>query len=330
MAEGKELTEWAPFQIMEKIEDETILAEIRGEVLKDYVYSFTDSSGRKVEGLSKAGVDAVVADLAKQGEAIRELDLQWTEDEKSYKATVRAGRYAISRTGNEVLLDSAFGAKRQSKTFTTKDGDEIENPFAFELAIVKAARNAKRRLIPESLAVEIIARAKTEGKTRIIPPTYPKSEVTQTRATAKVGTKEEVLKKLRQQVGIEAGKVFKTDEERKTWQKKEYDVDSMTQLSEDQLKDMLSKMKAALATQKPDATKLGFSSPVEQTNMRRELFDLLRACGKKTDEQIREYFTSKAWGKTIEMSKEQLEKCIEEVKKEKALVDEAESISEEL
>jgi len=331
MAEGKELMEWAPFQIIEKVEDEAILAEIRGEVLKDYVYSFKDSSGRTIEGLSKAGVDAVVAELAHRGEAIRELDLNWTEDEKAYKVTVRAGRYAISKDGKEVLLDSAFGAKRQPKTFITKENEEVENPFAFELGIIKAARNAKRRLIPESLAVEIIERAKTEGRARVVPPAYGKPAPA--KATTKASPAEEAAlaeKKMRQQVAIEAGKVFKTEGERKVWQKKEYGIDSMTELGEEQLKDMLAKLKAM----KPvGATpeELGFSSKAEQDQLRKELFnELLPALGYQSDNEKKQYLKDKGAKLTTKMTKEELQNFIEEVKREIKLAEEAENIPSEV
>lgn len=154
-----------PFALMDRLDDDAIVAELEGRIVDVLVYRIKDSTGRITEGLSKPGVDACVREMCKQGEVLRELELEVTENEREYLAKCKVGRYAVKfnpETGEtkEVLLDTAFGVKRQAKFYD----DGRPNIFAFEQACMKAARNAKFRLIPEDLKQRLIALAKKEGK----------------------------------------------------------------------------------------------------------------------------------------------------------------------
>ena len=169
---------WEPFSLMEQLDDEAILAELRGGMLSTYVYSF-QQDGHEVTGLSKTGVDAAVSQMALKGEVIREeeVKVEWGPDRKDVFVIVKAQRYLVSRDGREILLQSAMGAKRQPVYMKVHERDrfnrpiankwtEAEDPFFFEKAIAKAARNAKRRLIPEDLIVKIVQEAAAQGKTK--------------------------------------------------------------------------------------------------------------------------------------------------------------------
>ena len=177
----KEVVPWRPFEVMERVEDQAIIQELRGEVIESLVYEFTDRDGRKVMGLSKAGVDRVAGEMAMKGEVLRELDFELIPDSDSVTAVVKAGRFAVSQDGREILLETVFGTKRQPRKreiyvrgkdgkTVMKDGHPVrrleEDPFVVEVAMVKAARNAKRRLMPESLITKVIDMARQEGKVR--------------------------------------------------------------------------------------------------------------------------------------------------------------------
>jgi len=159
----KEMITWEPFILMDKLDDELIKQEILGRLPEALVYHFTHK-GQEIWGLSKIGVDTCKQELAKKGEVIREIEAKFEETSKNYYFSVKAGRYVISKDGKEVLLDVAIGFKRQARFF--KDGRE--DPFAFECAGIKAARNACLRLIPQSIKQGVIEWAKKQQKVQEI------------------------------------------------------------------------------------------------------------------------------------------------------------------
>jgi len=203
---GREIVPWRPFEVMERVEDEAVIQELRGEVIETLVYEFTDRDSHRVVGLSKAGVDRVASEMAMKGEVLRELDFELIPDSDSVTAVVKAGRFAVSQDGREILLETVFGTKRQPRKreiyVRGKDGKPIikdgqplrrleDDPFVVEVAMVKAARNAKRRLMPESLITKVIDMARKEGKVRKLglpdEPTAPRSAAHP--AAPKPGTK---------------------------------------------------------------------------------------------------------------------------------------------
>ena len=168
--EESSLVRYDPFAAMDRLDDEAILAELEGRVMKALVYSF-NQGGQTVTGLSKAGVDATVREMAKQHEVIRELDCTFQDFGNDALFTAKAGRYAVkfdSEQGKavEVLLDTRIGTKRQSK----KMPNGRDNPFWFEQGSMKALRNANMRLLREDLKQAIIARAMAEGGVREVRP----------------------------------------------------------------------------------------------------------------------------------------------------------------
>jgi len=156
-----ELAEVRPFLVMDKADEEQVLAEMRGEIIKEYVYSYIQ--GKKiVEGLSLAGINAVAIHMAESGRPLRVIDQWITEDDKYIKAIVKVGRFSVTDEGTEVMLDSTLGAKRQARNYPKG----AENPFAYELAITKAERNARKKLMPEKIIIEMMKEYKKQGKTK--------------------------------------------------------------------------------------------------------------------------------------------------------------------
>lgn len=159
-----ELVEAKPFILMDKADEEQILKEMRGDIIKEFVYSYRDKKGKIVEGLSNAGVNATSMEMAVRKKPLRVLEQWITEDDKYYKAIVKVGRYIVNDDGTEILVDTTLGSKRQAKFF--KPG--VENQFAFEQAVVKAERNGKRRLMPEKIIIEMLKLYKNQGKVKKI------------------------------------------------------------------------------------------------------------------------------------------------------------------
>jgi len=128
------------YEVVERMDEDQILAEMKGELVRSYVYSF-EVQGRKVTGLTYAGVrqairgrgHAVIVPCQCCGKAAH-VD----EDERLYKAQVR-----MRDLVNDVEV---VGASTSAKDLL----------FAYTLAINKAERNAIRKIIPEKVVVQLI------------------------------------------------------------------------------------------------------------------------------------------------------------------------------
>lgn len=184
-----------------------------------------------------------------------------------------------------------------------------------------AHTRAKNRAISDLVAGGILSAEEVLGIPEYkTPPAYGK------KPAAKAESKEETLKKLRQQVAIEWSKTGKNIGERKDWMKTEYSVESMTELSEEQLQDMLSKVQQMI----PSFSDLGFDSDQEREQMRREVFNLLNETGYDTDDKKRDFIKEHEVVHTRVLTKERMAELIEELKAKKGDLEEAESIPEEL
>jgi len=168
----------------------------------------------------------------RQGQVIREEDLQYEVigdgEEREALFKVKAARFAVSPSGQDVRLDQVIGVKRQplyydpvqldldarvpgkkyrGKTYrellaTAEGRDYLAwmaenfnepairdfvrqiltgedvvgqrgrqfNPHWYEHGAMKAARNARFRLIPGNVRAQIIAAARQSGQTRVIEP----------------------------------------------------------------------------------------------------------------------------------------------------------------
>ncbi len=220
---------WDPFQLMDRMDEEALRKELEGIANTDLVYVVKEG-GQEVVGLSKTGVDECCMALVAQGQVIREEDLQHEVigegENREALFKVKAARFAVSPTGQEVRLDQVIGVKRQplyyepaqldldskvpskkyrGKTYrellATDDGrdylgwmvenfgepeirdfvrrilagEEIVarrgrqlNPHWFEAGAMKAARNARFRLIPGNIRAQVIASARQSGQARVV------------------------------------------------------------------------------------------------------------------------------------------------------------------
>ena len=220
---------WDPFQLMDRMDEEALRKELEGVASTDLVYVVRES-GQEVVGLSKSGVDECCMALVSQGQVIREEDLQYEVigdgEDREALFKVKAARFAVSPSGQDVRLDQVIGVKRQplyydpvqldldarvpSKKFRGKTyrellasaegrdylawmaenfnepairefvlrilaGEEVVghrgrqlNPHWYEHGAMKAARNARFRLIPGNVRAQIIAAARQSGQTRVV------------------------------------------------------------------------------------------------------------------------------------------------------------------
>ena len=220
---------WDPFQLMDRLDEEALRKELEGVASTELVYVVKEG-GQEVIGLSKTGVDECCMALVSQGQVIREEDLHYEVlgegEDREALFKVRAARFAVSPTGQEVRLDQVIGVKRQplyhdaaqldldsrvpskkykGKTYrellATADGrdylawmaehfTEVEirdfvrrllageevvaqrgrqlNPHWYEAGAMKAARNARFRLIPGNVRAQVIGTARQSGQARVV------------------------------------------------------------------------------------------------------------------------------------------------------------------
>ena len=146
-----------PFQVMERADEDLILAELQGAALEVFVYSFTDKAGKIITGLSLPGVRETVRVMNARGAArikISDRPPQISESDTHYEVLV----YAVDEQNG----GGAWGIKRQAKRFP---GGMI-NEFALEQALSKSQRNALRALIPETWVNVMIQDFLRSGKGR--------------------------------------------------------------------------------------------------------------------------------------------------------------------
>ena len=222
---------WDPFQLMDRMDEEALRKELEGVASTDLVYVVREG-GQEVVGLSKTGVDQCCMALVSQGQVIREEDLQYEligeGEAREALFKVKAARFAVSPSGQDVRLDQVIGVKRQplyydsaqldldakvpSKKYRGKTyrellgsdegrdylswmaenfkepeirdfvhqilaGEEVVslrgrqlNPHWYEHGAMKAARNARFRLIPGNIRAQVVATARSSGQSRVINP----------------------------------------------------------------------------------------------------------------------------------------------------------------
>ena len=142
--------EQEPFLSMDKRDEEQILAELRGEVIEEYVYSYSQGGIEKVR-LSWAGIKAVAQKMGNI--SIEEIKIQ--ETDTAYRVLAKA---------RDVIKNiTMFGVSEAAKTQTLRDGRVVPDPFALQKAVSKAQRNAIRALIPETVIQAMIAELKRKG-----------------------------------------------------------------------------------------------------------------------------------------------------------------------
>ena len=121
------------------IDDKSIIADMQGHAIEDYVYSFTQG-GRKVQGLTLAGIN----EAANRRGGLEIESIQYKETEDSWQV--------IAKAVDTITNNSRYGACEQSKKMGSK-----QDPFAFTKAVHKAQRNALKQLIPVPVIKEVLS-----------------------------------------------------------------------------------------------------------------------------------------------------------------------------
>jgi len=148
----------------ELADDEAIEQELMGRAMEQYVYSF-DQKGKLVTGLTVAGVNEMCRQLTKNPKSGIKVRIN-PESIKIDTNVEMDGNKGVSVTviaENMLTGETGIGAKFEPYKKTGRSGS-YENTFALEKAVSKAERNAKRKLIPEKLAIETIKKFVKSGK----------------------------------------------------------------------------------------------------------------------------------------------------------------------
>ena len=130
------------------IDDESIIADMRGHAIQDYVYSIK-SGGRTIQGLTLAGIN----EAANRRGGLEIESIQYEETEDAWRA--------IAKAVDTVTGSSRYGACEQPKKAFKKD-----DPFAFTKAVHKAQRNALKQLIPVPVIKEVLSHYLEQNKKR--------------------------------------------------------------------------------------------------------------------------------------------------------------------
>lgn len=152
------------FVASELADDSMIEQEILGQAMEHYVYGFMQD-GKPVTGLSVAGVNEVARLLnrnPKSGCKIRIIpDSLKVERDVNYDGHKGVEVQVVAE--NMVTGETGIGIKFEAYKKRGHKG-EYENTFAIEKAVSKAERNAKRKLMPEKAAVEMIKKFVQQNK----------------------------------------------------------------------------------------------------------------------------------------------------------------------
>ena len=167
------------FARFEQIDDGLILKELENQVVDTWVYHFVQD-GHHIWGLGKVGIDACAKKLGDKGIALREDSVDYKVDPTHPEFvlfTAKVSRHVVGKEGQEAMVESAIGTKRQWIMIKRRsDGKIVANKFWFEQGSIKALRNAKSRLIPDDIKTKIITFAKQKGKVKEIEPPAKKKE----------------------------------------------------------------------------------------------------------------------------------------------------------
>jgi hypothetical protein len=154
---GNQLEKRDVFAKMDRMDEEQILAELKGEVLEQMVYVVGKGQNR-IKSLSWAGVKTVALSQAAKGQPISIEDVKVNETEKGYTAMAVAKNL---KTG-----ECRWGVAEQRLKMEVKergpDGRptgkmlEVDDPFALPKVFSKAQRNAMRALLPETEVATMI------------------------------------------------------------------------------------------------------------------------------------------------------------------------------
>jgi len=198
---SEQLSEQQAHDLMERRDEEQIIAEMEGAVLDEMVYSFK-AGGREVTGISYAGTKSIAmirAEKTGQGFKFAETghdnprvtDLYprvmavYAEEDRPKveqpSGVFRAEAWLVDNSTGQMGYGTAdhpmYRAVHRQRIsekgnkMIEKDGSPIVDlvgweldPFAYRTVTSKAIRNATRALLPESLIISMIKKWKEEYK----------------------------------------------------------------------------------------------------------------------------------------------------------------------
>ncbi len=133
-----EMVPVAEYEVLDQVDDQSIVEMMTGQAIEDYVYSFKQG-GRTVEGLTLAGIN----EAANRRGGIQIDSVDYEEREHSW--------LAIAKATDTVTGSSRYGAYEQTKAIGNRS-----DPHAFTKAIHKAQRNAIKQLLPVHVIKEVL------------------------------------------------------------------------------------------------------------------------------------------------------------------------------
>jgi hypothetical protein len=165
----------------EMADDSLIESEMMGEVLSHFIYQFPQE-GKTVSGLSVKGVSEVVRRLNRNPKSGYKIHIkpEFLKIERDVEYNGEKGVEVSVFAEDLITGNSAWGLKFEAYSKAKRGGGSYANTFAVEKALSKAERNAKRKLIPETLAVKMIQKLINEDKNNVIKieaPAYTQSNV---------------------------------------------------------------------------------------------------------------------------------------------------------
>ncbi len=218
----------AEYEVVDQVDDQTIVELMTGQTIQDYVYSFKQG-GRVVEGLTLAGIN----EAANRRGGIQVEEKDYEETEYSWIATVKA-------------VDTITGSSRYGACEQPKMNGNRPDPFAFVKAIHKAQRNAIKQLLPVPVIREVLnfyLRSKTGSGD-------PKQQPQPQQSGDNITNAQKAAFAIANQLSepLEKASISKTD----LWNyiKRKYSVESRNDMSEQQWTQLSAELKAAETTPK--------------------------------------------------------------------------------
>ena len=140
--ESRKLTDVLEKQVFERADEEQILREISGEIVENFIYEFETKDGKKIVGLSYAGVKYFIQKMGYM--EVTGLEYSYNPETKQWIAVAKV---------RDRLRDLETVGAAEANAFDEK-GNLV--PFAFRLAVHKAIRNAWRAQINDVAIAKII------------------------------------------------------------------------------------------------------------------------------------------------------------------------------
>jgi len=342
----------AAITVIERFDEEAIAHRLTTGIASDsfiYHYPIKTATGvKEIVGVSTDGADEIARMLSNL-EVLPDIKVDKDSDPDYFYVMVRVK----DLIRNVTLLGTGRACKYQIGKGNQPDHDR-PNEWAFVSSVSKAQRNAILRHTPEEAIIKIINTWLQKGKSKQLkppvletenvpfksasipvakPPTAkPPTAVIEAAPTeTEIAEQQEKLKNMRMQVHNR----FQTDlgiglEKRKSMLVERFNVDSLTDLSEQQLEECLSWVEEMIeesteaAATKPSPAKqpevdkvtvLGFKDEVEHNKLRGRLYTMLTTSNQLNlkDEEAKEFISDRGYSVSTEIPKERLLAIIREI-----------------